>query len=180
MHHLIYGTDWNPDFQVMFNPMSVDDARHRYESGEVVMVAAGFQEMAGCDIMADEVPPGRPADWTLYAELDRGVVQVEFYLPHGSRVATYDFDLQPDGRLFLVEVGEYEFLDPTKWPGNPFSSLTVTLFRPDGSSGQQVYRSLPDGGQSFDMTEYRGDSHPDLWEPVPTFGDWESIIRRRR
>ena len=180
MTHLIYGSQWNDELFVMLDPVSEDEARALYEAGKEVSVAGGPEPLVG-------IVPGRkgntygedPAAWWLYAELDRGYVQTTFYNPWGAKDASYSFYRQDDGRLFLANVSEYEYADPTD-PEAEWSTLTEYLFKPDGYSRTVTRKALPDGSQDVNMVEYSGGDFSSHFEPVPAFGEWAGVLKRQR
>lgn len=182
MTYLIHGSRWSDGPNLMLDPISEEEARAAYEKGDAVCVACGRATLTGYVSGEDrEAEPGEPAEWTLFAELARDVVVVEFFNFWGTREATYTFRRQPDGRLFLVEAVEYEFEDLTRYvDGNAWSVMEEHSFDPDGTSSVTVYRARPDGSQDVSMTEYKDGDFSAHWEPVPTFGDWTSLTRRQR
>lgn len=177
--HLIYGSRWNDDLLVMLDPISEDEARATYEKGAEVSVAAGPEPLLGMDPEDFDAPDGEdPATWWLYAELDRDYLGTTFYNPWGAKEAAYHFYRQPDGRLFLSNVAEYEYADPTD--ADAWSTVTEYLFKPDGYSRTVTRKALPDGSQDVDMIEYRGGDFSHHYEPVPAFGEWAGVLKRRR
>jgi hypothetical protein len=181
--HLIHGSLWNNDLRLMMDPVPADEARAVYERGGEIMVAAGRVPLQG--VAADSAEPDpedpEPAAWSLYAELDRGFVEVEFFNLFGTREATYSFRRQPDGRLFLAEVAEYDFDQRTADTGDwDWSSVEEHLFEPDGTSSLTRRRKLPDGSTDVTTEDFKGGDFAAHWEPVPAFGEWDSITRRQR
>ncbi|NUR07605.1 MAG: hypothetical protein HOQ22_16305 [Nocardioidaceae bacterium] len=179
--HLAYGNLWNNDLKLMIDPVPAEDAKVRYERGDEVMVAAGRVPLAGVEAGSDDRPDEpEPAVWSLYAELDRGYVEVEFFNAFGTREATYSFQQQDDGRLFLFEVSEYDFERRTPETGDwDWSRVEEHSFEPDGSSST-VVRTKAGSGTDVAMQEYTGTDVERNWEPVPAWGDWDSITRRQR
>jgi hypothetical protein len=183
MPHLIYGRLWNNDLEVMVDPMSEEEARKTFETGGEVMVAAGRAPLSGIASDSDEDEPEdpEPAEWSLYADLDRGYVEVQFFGFFGTREATYGFDRQSDGVLFLTDVSEYDFARRTMTTeDDDRSTFTLHTFRPDGTSTEVVHTRDADGSEDVRSTERRGADLAEHWEPVPEFGRWDSITRRRR
>jgi hypothetical protein len=183
LSHLVYGNLWNNDLKLMIDPVSEEDARTIYEAGGEVMVAAGRAPLSGVSADSDEEDPEdpEPAEWSLYAELDRGYVEVQFFSFFGTREATYGFDRQPDGLLFLTDVSEYEYERRTMDTGDDdWSTFTQYTFRPDGTSEEVAHVRTADGGEDVRRTERRGADLAEHWEPVPEFGRWDSITRRQR
>lgn len=189
MSHLIFGITWHPGFKLMMEPLSEEEARAAYEAGTEVTIACGADELMPEDLADLEFTGDQPAEWSLYTELTRStrddenhdVAVLDFYDVWGTRVLTYYFDRQPDGRLFLANAAEYEFTDATQQHDEyDWTVMTEHLFRTDGYSSITVHRLLPDGSTDVTMTEYSGGDFSTHWEPVPAWGQWDSITRRHR
>ncbi len=175
--HLVFGKLWNNDLLLMVDPVSEEDARAAYEKGAEIMVAGGRVPLSTVEAGSDDRPVDpEPATWSLYAELDRGYVEVEFFNAFGTREATYSFDRQDDGRLFLTEVGEYDFAERTMdTDDNDWTSVEEHAFAPDGTSSKVVRTRT-----GVTMEEFTGTDVERNWEPVPAWGEWDSITRRQR
>lgn len=131
----------------------------------------------------------QPAEWSLYTELSRSartpeqpdVALVQFYDFWGTRVVDHSFYRQPDGRLFLTEVVEFEFADHTGFVDDfDWTTMTVHHFRPDGTSDVTERRTTAGGQTEERTTKHRGGDVATHWEDVPAWGDWASITRRDR
>lgn len=189
MSHLIFGVTWHPELKLMMEPMTEEEARVAYEAGHEVTIACGAHELLPEDPADLELIGDQPAEWSLYTELTRSqrdaetenVAVLDFYDFWGTRVLTYFFYEQPDGRLFLANAAEYEFSDATQQHDEyDWTVMTMHRFRPDGYSSVSVHRLLPDGSTDVTMTEYADGDFTTHWEPVPAWGDWDSITRRDR
>lgn len=189
MSHLIFGVTWHPDLKLMMEPLTEHEARAAYEAGTDVTIACGAHELLPEDPADLELTGDQPAEWSLYTELTRSarddtkddVAVLDFYDFWGSRIATYYFYRQPDGRLFLANVAEYEFADARQQHDEyDWTVMTMHRFRPDGHSSVTVHRLLPDGSTDAAMTEYARGDFSAHWELVPEWGQWDSITRRHR
>lgn len=189
MTYLIYGVLWNNALSMMQDPMSVDDAKARYEHGLEVGIASGLEELAAEPPDDLDFEGEQPAEWWLYTELSRStrsslqpdVAIVEFYDFWGTKVADHTFHRQDDGRLFLTEAAEYDYATSTGFvEDNEWTAMTVHHFQPDGTSKVVERRTASDGSTEERSTEHRGGDFRTHWEDVPAWGDWASITRRDR
>jgi len=180
MLHLIYGATWNPQLMVMLDPVGEDQARAAYESGAELTIAGGPEPLLGIDPEDLSAPDGEdPATWSIHARLDTGYLGVAFYNPWGTKEADYTFRRQDDGHLFLGEVWEYTYTDPTQRRAT-WSTAQHLVFQPDGHSRHTRITNNPDGSQSYEETEHAGGDLSHHVEPVPAFGEWGGVLKRQR
>jgi len=180
MTHVIYGSLWNDELMVMLDPVPEDEGRATYVGGGEIWIAGGPEPLTGIDPEDFEAPDGEdPAAWSIFAVLERGYLQVDFYNLWGVKEAFYAFRRQEDGRLFLTDVSEYEYADPTDRQAE-WSSVTEYHFEPDGYSSEVTRTELPDGSQDVKMVERSGGDFSNHYEPVPAFGEWAGVLKRQR
>jgi hypothetical protein len=133
------------------------EARSRHESGELYTA-----------ILGDRESPRAYVD----VRLEKGFVGVHFLDDDGRNHVTYLFGKgDGDDRLFLEQAVWRQFDDDGE-----VARGDAYYFKRDGT----IHLESKD---YVNRTAERGDKHDDVsgnWEPVPEFGDYESIARLER
>jgi hypothetical protein len=136
--------------------LSEEQAKRAHEDGTLYSVLVG--------------DPERP-DCLIHVRFEVGYVGVNFFDSELRVYLSYDFDKQPDDRMFLSAATTREFGGNS---GNP-SLLAIYRFFPD--SRVLMRREYSDGhaedAKSF--TDVSGN-----WEAMPSFGKYDSLIRVER
>lgn len=165
---------WNTPYNELMNLYSVDDAQSRFKSRQSLDVIFGNDPTrpAGCL----EIPEGHP--WFRVILLDAKSREIVSHLfARGEKYGHPHL-------LFLEQIGFLGYPDdpPTDFivHGGELPDQGVTYhMRPDGSV--YGFRSLSDGTKERTQNKMsQTDADATLWEPWPTFGEWDSIIRMDR
>lgn len=185
--HCVYGDLWNDRLKAMIDPITEEQARELYIGGDLG-IAAGEEPLLAAPWDADDIQGETPATWVAYISRAvandpdaQSMVSIKFYDFWGTREAEYDFE-EIDGRLFLSEIAQFEFPDTTQWHDEfAWTKMTVSRFRPDGTSHTEATTLGEDDEQLVQRTEYTGgDFSKTHWEDWPEFGDWGSLTQRPR
>jgi hypothetical protein len=151
-----YGYEWNDLMGSIRDPYDEDTARSRHESGELYTAVLG--------------DPAAP-DAIVKVHLKIPYVGVHFYDDHRRRYMKYAFGDPEGGRMFLEETWRATFGDD----GTQTAAETYYFDK----TGLVTARET-------DLTTRMADTynvHADVsanWEPVPTFGHYDSIARIER
>lgn len=155
---VIYSENWNDMLRQPLRPMSEGEARRRHEAGEPYVA------------YVHEHPGGRDA--VVELALFVPTVAVSFLDANRDRSTTYAFTSDGDAGLFLSE-------------------MALQTFGPDGlAETDEHHRFSTDGlirvtrrdfrtGEERSWKQRIGDFAP-LFEPIPSFGDYDSITRYDR
>jgi hypothetical protein len=154
---------WNSRRASPGTPISEEEARERDATGE--------------EYTAIVPRPGHPYPVLVTVVWKNSFCSTSFLDDFGRRCAKYSFT-KVEGRLFLSEIHLHEYPDDT--PGLKLSAATRIehmVFRTDG----HVRRVTTDHGKHEKITNDYSDVSMDAnWEPIPEFGDWDSIARFER
>jgi hypothetical protein len=154
--------------------------QRRNEPGFVLSVEeARAKDAAGEEYTA--ILPPRPATTTpvlVTPVWQTGVVVVTFRDDFGRRTTEFTFLKRDEARMFLdsIHLWTYPNDDPRLRLGDA-ALLEVTRYRDDGYVKRVITNK--DKGHR-DTIEYSGVPVDINWEPVPPFGDYESIGRFER
>ncbi|TDE10152.1 hypothetical protein [Jiangella asiatica] len=155
-----YGNLWNRSNNTVGESLPEDEARRRHADRERY-----------CAVLEED---GRPVV-ALDINFRPPVVDV-FFLDEQARAAgQYTFVAHPDGDgLWLEQTRQRRFVGPRE-----MVAQDSTWTRPDGRLRNEVRAK---NNPTVDVTEGRFDpaEHPELREPMPEFGDYDSIARWER
>jgi hypothetical protein len=147
---------WNNKQKEPILPLSEDEARARHDSGELYTVVLGDHE----------------TPTVVEVFLREGYVGVRWLEPHGKDAMRYAFRRIED-RLFLSEVA----INSVNAEGTVVAAES-TLIKADGTIEVSLFDNVnrtvktAEPKSSKDVTA--------MWEDIPQFGDYASIIRRER
>lgn len=149
-----YCDRWNRVTDTPIEPLEESEARRRHDAGELYTAV---------------VWTGDHVENYVEVRLETGYVSVKFLDEQRRLVLTYTFHVVDAGRMFLVQT---RIFDP-----NDYANNEVYFFGLDGSMERKL--------ASLDYTEAAEDkmTGPHLaamFEPVPSFGRYESVLRRER
>lgn len=153
-----WGFGWGADGGV--DPYTVEQARQVDAEGEPIAVVLG--------------PPTAP-DAVLEVTRSEDFARVFFLDEHQREQASYTFVQVDADRMFLEEVTVWDYPDtPDSDEPNSIESTTIAQ---DGTSVETTQDFV--AGEII-TRQYRDIPLTDYWEPVPTFGEWDSIARKAR
>jgi hypothetical protein len=156
--HVEYGELWSPNYQEWLNPFSEAEARQHHETRKPYTA------------LIEQDDGSRLALELCFAF---SYCNVYFFDARGRCVLRHTFVPTDEGRLFLFEIstGEYDDGDDP-WP---LRGISRTYTR-DG----RVKTLLSERGRLTLLGENEPADVRFHDEPVPPFGQWESLIRRDR
>jgi hypothetical protein len=154
---LTYVDRWSEKWPTEFEELDEDEARRRHDAGELYTVLLG--------------DPESPSAY-IEVRLGVGYVGVLFLDENGRNNLTYLFAKdKTDDRLFLQQVSWRDYDEDGK-----IRNGTSYHFKRDGT----IYSEEKD----YEKQEaWKGEKQDDVsgnWEPVPEFGQYDSIARRDR
>jgi hypothetical protein len=149
-----YCVRWNRVTRTPIEPLEESEAGRRHDAGELYTAV---------------VWTGDHVENYVEVRLETGYVSVKFLDEQRRLLLTYSFSVVEAGRMFLVET---RIVDPDDYANNE-----VYLFGLDGSMERKL--------ASLDYTEAADDkltasTLAEMFEPVPSFGRYESVLRRER
>lgn len=103
-------------------------------------------------------------------------LSVSFIDDAGRTHAKYDFRKTDEQRLFLSEVTVWTYPEGARLKSEA-ARVEDILFKPNGYSRKRVNDSSSD---NIEISEYTDISMDSNWEPIPQFGEWDSVIRYER
>lgn len=161
----VYGKVWNQTLRKMRDPISETVARQRFETGPWFSVARLRTDILGIPI------------WSIELEPHGEVAKVLFYNTVGSIEKSHTFQRTSE-RLFMEKSIKYHYPDDSCFARmNEADIVTVINYQPDGIT----YVTTDDITRpDIERTSYEGVNITPNWEPMPKFGDWESLARRDR
>jgi hypothetical protein len=154
---ITYAERWSDAAGGPVDELGEDEARRRHESGELYVAVLGGDE--------------RPRAY-VEARLEKGFVGVHFLDEDGRNTVTYVFGREDDDeRMFLQRATWRDFAaDGEVARGESYT------FKRDGTiyveSKDYVTREASRGEKKDDVSSN--------WEPVPAFGEYDSIARLER
>jgi hypothetical protein len=159
-----YCGQWNWLREKPIDPIDPAEAARRHAAGEGEGYTAVSEEDGSVDLVVD-------------VALAPGNVAVHFADEFGRRELIYTFRRQENGHLFLSEVISYEYGDSTDRGdyAEPIGTETFE-FDPDGV----VRRITQDSARGGTLEERDTVDVAPNWEPVPAFGQYDSITREDR
>ncbi len=187
MTGIVYGQMWNEDLRFVFDQISVDDARMRYQEGPWFSVAAG----AGLCTSADEARAAEAGGVALpVPEFSVGVrpgptyFEVSFYDTEGSIVVVHGWRAVGDQMFFRSAIHYIYPEEPRHHVQGESSVLRSVTFKADGTSRETISEKLSAFTEplrkrvvTIDRDDVPLDDH---YLPVPEFGDWVALGRRDR
>jgi hypothetical protein len=160
-----YTFRWNSRRNKPGNPLTTEEARARDAAGEEYTAILPPRPNTNYPVLVTPV-------WKT------GVVVVTFIDDFGRQSVEYAFRKKDDNRLFLTRVHLWTY--PNDEPRLRLSDTSMhetVVYREDGYA-QRVITNKADGyRETVEYTDVPIDSN---WEPVPTFGDYNSVGRFER
>lgn len=167
-----YCREWNDAQWAPIDPISADEARLRFDGG-VTESLQWFSVVARRDGVHDD----GPVEFVLEVLPHADYVKVKFFEVSHSLGLSFGFT-KVEGRLFLDEIVQYTYDDGASYHlESEASVIDASSFVTDGL----VHRTVDDTSKPTVLEEdYRGVDVSAHWEPIPEFGQWESLGRFRR
>lgn len=157
-----YCRRWSFRTQRVTDPLTVEQAAKLDAAGEWYTVVLGA--LTAPTAILDVVRGNRHID-------------VTFPDDRGRQVLTYDFRQVDDDTMFLTTMTRWEYGDEQARTISQADVVDKFSYRDDGT----VHREVRDvRARERRTTDFSGVDVSINWEPVPAFGDWESIARRER
>ncbi|RSM82563.1 hypothetical protein DMH04_25565 [Kibdelosporangium aridum] len=157
-----YCERWNDTLKKPIDPLSVDEAAARYESGELFCVVIG--ELT------------RPVA-LIEVRWETDYAAVWFFDNQVRRTTSYTFTRVDTDRLFLSGITAWTFTDEAHGRLRDAWRIEHITYRQDGV----VHREVKDKTTGETVTEDLSDvdvvAH---WQAVPEFGEWEGLAERER
>jgi len=151
---MTYCDRWNRITRTPIEPLEESEARRRHAAGQLYTAVVWT---------SDHV------ENYVEVRLETGYVSVKFLDEQRRLMLTYTFDVVEAGRMFLVET---RVVDPDDYANNE-----VYCFGLDGSMKRKLASLDYTEGAEDKMT---GPHLAAMFEPVPPFGRYESVLRRER
>ncbi len=172
MNRYLYGRAWNHKRLVLGGLISEDEARQRYADGSE-------DDWFTVGAYADGVPDDGVPEFTLEVAPKGVFARTSFYDQIYRARHSFTFRQQENAdALFLVEITDWTYADDDVYvPRNKCLVMTNYRYRPDGT--MHWYRSHKVANR-IEEADYRDIDVSTHWEPVPEFGQWESIARFNR
>ncbi len=167
-----YCREWNDAQWVAIDPMSAEEARLRFE-GRVAEPFHWFSVVARRDGVQDD----GPVEFILEVLPHADYIKAKFFEVSHSLGLTFGFTTI-DARLFLDEITQYSYGDGAGYHlESDATVIDASSFAADGS----VHRTLDDTSKpTVSEEDYRNVDVSVHWEPIPEFGQWESLGRYKR
>ncbi len=166
MNRYVYGRAWNPiSWDVGDIPEAEAGVRFASDDEDDWFTVAAFAEG-----VADDGIPEYVMEMLPKAEY----VKVQFYDLSRSLRFIYGFR-KLDDAMFLDSIVEYTYPDDgIQRRRNECSVVEMLDYKPDGLVHQYKNdKSKP----TVEEADYRGVDVSSHWEPIPQFGQWDSIAR---
>jgi hypothetical protein len=157
-----YCEQWNNLTETPMTPLTPGQAETRHVSGELYTAVASRDTRSVPELRVE-------------MRLETGYSSVIFMDEHGRDILDYTFTLV-DGSFFLETATSYFYGDSSERGGYAEAERTETYeFTTDGIIRRTVEIDGEESVESRHGIDVTGN-----WEPVPTFGAYESLIRRDR
>lgn len=156
-----YSRRWNFIRNRPIDPLTEDEAKQRDTAGELYSVVVG--DPAAPDRIIEVVRPDHIGVW--------------FFDPRQRQSLNYVFRRTDDETMFLHNVTRWGYPDDGARTLTGANVIEEIEYEPDGiahhevrddTAGETTRKSLRDINLGIN------------WEPVPAFGDWQSIVRYNR
>ena len=157
-----YCDRWNDLMEEPIDPLKESEARRRHETGDLYTVVG--EEDSKTKLLVE-------------VRLENGYVGVKFLDNLGRNELIFNFK-NFDNRLFLRKVISYDYGESQERGGyaDPVVIETFT-YKPDGTMRREINKTRQ---KQIEVADYRSIDVHIHWEPVPSFGNYESIARRDR
>lgn len=152
---VLYGERWHRHGKELTRLLTPEKARLRDEKGEIYAVVIGDPAAPYC-----------------FIEVNGGYFGVGFLDEQKREYMSYTFDELEAGKLFLCEAAYREY----KGRSDQVVRGTVYRFFPDGRS---LVEKVEEPFRQAKVTEGRSDVSKN-WEPKPSFGEYDGLIRKDR
>lgn len=156
-----YCRRWNFDYHEPIDPCSVEEARARDRSGDLYTVV--LADAAGGSVPEAVVE-------IAWANDHAGVW---FFDEFGRQSLNYAFR-RIDDRLFLHNMIEYGYPDEHAETLSGSTRTDEIRFSPDGLTKEIISDDVAREREIIERSDVDVSSH---WEPVPAFGQWDSLAR---
>ncbi|MDQ3578992.1 MAG: hypothetical protein M3443_15655, partial [Actinomycetota bacterium] len=151
---------WNGLLGKPLTPINENEARRRHETGELYTAVGNG---SGQERILVQV------------RLENGYVGIKFLDDRGRDELIYNFRVT-DEKLFLRKIIAYTYDELGANERVPLIVESIT-YKPDGTCRNKVDDLRVDHVTETDYDMVDVDVH---WEPIPSFGDYDSIVRRER
>lgn len=169
MPRVEYAKVWDDIVHVMAGPITESEALRLF-------VDAAATEWYSVGVFGDDVPEGGVPEFTLEIVPGPSYISVTFYDQLYRMRYKYGFR-RHESRMFLESVTSWTYPDEERFYRRNKSSLTeIRTFTLDGTMHWYSHDKRTGMVEEFDAPADVS-TH---WEPVPAFGDWESISRFER
>jgi hypothetical protein len=156
-----YCRRWNFKRSRPIDPLTVDQARERDQAGELYTVVIG--DPTAPDRVIEVVRPNHVGTW--------------FFDRHQRQSLNYLFRRVDDTTMFLHNITRWAYPNDQARTLNESNLIETIDYEPDGIA----HHTVRDEAAGEDKrTSYRAVKLDINTEPVPTFGDWQSIARYDR
>ncbi|MEV0635210.1 hypothetical protein AB0I77_09640 [Streptomyces sp. NPDC050619] len=157
-----YCEQWNNLTETPMDPLTPEQAQARHASGQLYTAVAHAAQ--------NSAPALRVG-----IRLETGYASVIFMDEYGRDTLDYTFTLI-NGSLFLETAASYTYGDSQERGGYADADRTETYeFTPDGVMQRTVEADDEESKESRHSVDVSSN-----WEPVPSFGAYDSLIRRER
>lgn len=158
-----YCERWNPLLHAPIGILSAEQARTRHDAGELYSVVIG-------DLAKPEV--------LIEVRLERDYVGVWFFDESNTlRVLKYTFKRTSPDTLFMSRVGTWDYPDGADQDLRGAHTIDSIHYQSDGIVRHESTDTV---ARRTTTSEYSGVDTEINVEPVPVFGQWESLARRDR
>lgn len=156
-----YCETWSWRLRKPTDVMTAEQARSRHARGESYCVVIG--DPSAPQAIIDVVP-------------ENSYIEVSFVDSAGRTHTAYGFSKVDSSKLFMTEVTVWSYPEGARSKSQ--ASVVESLeYKPDGYLCRRVNDKSLDHIQKTEYTDVPVDVN---WEPVPEFGQWESIARENR
>ncbi len=163
--NVTYCRRWNFDYQEAIDPLPPEKAVERDVSGELYTVVIP-------DPTGGDVPEA-----VIEVEWENDHAGVWFFDEFGRQSLNYAFRRTEDNRLFLHNMMEYEYPDEHAETLTGATRTDEIRFEPDGMTKEIISDDIKQERETIERSDVDVSSH---WEPVPKFGEWDSLARWNR
>ncbi|WP_162907584.1 hypothetical protein [Allorhizocola rhizosphaerae] len=160
-----YCERWNFDYQESIDPLPPEQAL-------ALDVAGDFYTVVLADPTGGDVPEA-----VIEIAWKNNVASVWFFDEFGRQSLNYVFRRTDDDRLFLHNMIEYEYPDEHAETLIGATRTDEIRFEPDGMTKQIISDDIKQERETIERSDVDVSSH---WEPVPKFGEWDSLARWNR
>ncbi|MBC6451308.1 hypothetical protein [Actinokineospora xionganensis] len=160
---ITYCERWNSVLRKPITVLSDEQANARHQSGELYTAVIG-------DL-------GKP-ELLIEVRLERDYVGVWFFDEDSTlRVLKYTFKRTSPDTMFMTKVGTWSYAEDARQDLRGAHTIESVHYQSDGTVRQE---STDVVAAETTVSEYSGVSVDINAEPVPVFGQWDSLARRDR